>query len=166
MTEFMIFIFGIFGCSQQLADQNLFDKNFALIDDFEQNREKFTQDKYDLMDYSTDGGELISYHAKEKDYLVFDVWLFGETGKTHSTYWTDKKFNFKIIRTTRFDYDKPYYEGDYKVTETLHFLSYAGTSVKLYNSEKKEWDPALAPEMKDRKEELFRDLVKDLKLKK
>src|SRR5690606_31012618 len=43
---------------------------FHLIEDFEKHRNTFESDTFDLYEHSTDGGELISFHTKDKDYRV------------------------------------------------------------------------------------------------
>lgn len=140
------------------------DNNFQLIDDFENHQKSFRADTFDLVDQSTDGGQLIVYHNKNKDYLVFDIWLFGETGKVHATYWTDRKVNFKIIRRTDFTYDKPYYEKGYTVTESTEYLSYLDQSILRYDADKKKLDNALTNEKKTEGEDLFKAVTKGVKL--
>jgi hypothetical protein len=107
---------------------------------------------------------LIAYHKKDTDYLVFDIWLFGETGKIHATYWTDKDIKFRIVKRTDFSYDKPYYEKGYKVTETTGYLSYIENSVRRYTADKMELKHSLANEKKIECENLFKAVTKDLKI--
>ena len=154
----------IFGSQHNSAEQKVVDKNFALIEDFQKNQKTFRSDTFDLADQSTDGGQLISYHKKDTDYLVFDIWLFGETGKIHATYWTDKDINFKIVKRTDFRYDKPYYEKGYQVTETTGYLSYAENSVRRYAADKKELKDSLADEKKIECENFFKAVTKVLKI--
>lgn len=146
------------------VDQKVVDKNFVLIEDFEKSQRIFSSDTFDLMNQSTDDGELIAFHNKDKDYLVFDIWLLGETGKIHATYWTDKNINFKIIKRTDFKYDKPYYEKGYKVTEMTEYLSYLDNSVRRYNAEKKELKDTKTDEKKTECENFFKEITKDLKI--
>lgn len=163
MLQLIISIITILGQQHTPVYQKFIDKNFALVDDFGKNESVFRADTFDLIDQSTDGGKLIAYHTKDRDYLVFDIWLFGETGKIHATYWTDKKLNFKIIRRTDFKYDKPYYEKGYRVTETTEYLSYSNNSVRRYSVDQKELkDPA--EEKKIECENFFKDVTKDLKI--
>lgn len=145
------------------VDHNAVDKNFALIEDFEKSQMLFSSDTFDLIDQSTEGGELITFHNKDKDYLVFDILLFGERGKIHTTYWTDKNVNFKIAKRTNFKYDKPYYEKGYKVTETTEYLSYSGNSLRRYSADKRELKDS-ADEMKIESEKLFYETTKNLKI--
>ncbi|HAC25210.1 MAG TPA: hypothetical protein DCE81_09870 [Cytophagales bacterium] len=140
------------------------DKNFDLIDDFEKSKSTFRPDTFELFNHSTDGGQLIAYHTKDKDYLVLEIWLFGETGKIHSTYWTDRKLNFKIIKRTDFVYDKPYYEKDYKVTETTEFYSYSDSSFKRYNSDKQEIKNSDNSESEVKVKKFFADITKDIEI--
>lgn len=147
-----------------LTADNHPDKNFILVEDFEKSKGTFRPDTFELYDHSTDGGQLIAYHTKDKDYLVFDIWLFGETGKIHSTYWTDRKLNFKIIKRTDFVYDKPYYEKDYKVTETTEFYSYSDSSFKRYNSDKQEIKNSDNAESEVKVKNFFIDITKDIEI--
>ena len=147
------------------VDQKFIDKNFTLIDDFEKNLKLFRPDTFDVVDQSTEGGELIAYHSKDKDYLVFNIWLFGETGKIHSTYWTQyKNLNFKIIKRTDFKYDKPFYEKEYKVTEMTEYLSYSDKSVRRYSADKKELKDSTTDEKKKTEgENFFKEITKGLR---
>jgi hypothetical protein len=140
------------------------DKNFSLIEDFEKSKGMFRPDTFELFDHSTDGGQLIAYHTKDKDYLVLDIWLFGETGKTHSTYWTDRKLNFKIVKRTDFAYDRPYYEKDYKITETTEFYSYSGNSFIRYNSNKQEIKNPDNVESEKKIKDFFVDITKEIEI--
>jgi hypothetical protein len=183
MTRTILILFiclGLFSCSVKQSDTSSStsdsvetptlttdhhpDINFDLIDDFEKSKNTFRPDTFELYDHSTDGGQLIAYHAKDKDYLVLDIWLFGETGKTHSTYWTDRKLNFKIIKRTDFVYDKTYYEKDYKVTETTEFYSYSDNSFKRYNSDKQEIKNSDNAESDVKVKNFFADITKDIEI--
>ena len=164
MLQLLTLIILTFGQQLVSVDQKFIDKNFTLIDDFEKNQKVFRPDTFNLADQSTEGGELIAFHNKDRDYLVFDIWLFGETGKIHATYWTDKNLNFKIIKRTDFKYDKPYYEKGYKVTEMTEYLSYSDNSVRRYNADKKELKDSAADEKKVESENIFKETTKDLKL--
>jgi hypothetical protein len=140
------------------------DKNFGLIEDFEKSKGTFRPDTFELSDHSTDGGQLIAYHTKDKDYLVLDIWLFGESGKIHSTYWTDRKLNFKIIKRTDFIYDKPYYEKGYKITETTEFYSYPDNSFIRYDSDKQEIKNSDNGGAEIKVKNFFFDVTKDIEI--
>jgi hypothetical protein len=163
MVQLITLIAFTFGQPPVTVDQKFIDKNFDLIDDFEKNKKVFRSDTFDLAGHSTEGGELIAFHGKDRDYLVFDIWLFGETGKIHATYWTDKDLNFKIVRRTDFKYDKPYYEKGYKVSETTEYLSYADNSVRRYSGDQKELNDS-TDEKKMEAENFFKEITKDLKI--
>lgn len=164
MVQLLIFIFFTFGQSLVFVDQKFIDDNFTLIDDFEKNMKVFRQDTFNLKNHSTEGGELIAFSSKDRDYLVFDIWLFGESGKIHATYWTDKDLNFKIIKRTYFKYDKPFYEKRYKMAERTEYLSYSGNSVRSYSVDKKELKDSVTAEKKAESEDFFKALTKDLKI--
>lgn len=147
-----------------IFDQVTSDKNFNLIEDFEKDKGAFRSDEFDLSCHSTEGGQLTAFHNKDKAYLVFDIWIYGETGKIHATYWTDKNLNFKIVKRTDFKYDKPFYEKDFKVTETTEYLSYHSDRMRLYDSERKDLSNSLTIEKKKEYEEFFQEITKDLKI--
>jgi hypothetical protein len=164
MLQLITIIVLTLGQQHDSVDQKFVDKNFLLVDDFEKDQKTFRSDTFDLVGKSTDGGQLIAYHKKDKDYLVLDIWLFGETGKIHATYWTDKDMNFRIVKRTDFKYDKPYYEKDYKVTETTEYLSYADNSVRRYSADKRELKDSLAYEKNIETENFFKSVTEDLKI--
>jgi len=166
MLQLITLIILTLGQQLDSVEQKVVDKNFALIEDFEKNQKTFRADTFDLVGQSTDGGQLIAYHKKDRDYLVIDIWLFGEIGKIHATYWTDKDINFKMVKRTDFNYDKPYYEKGYKVTETTEYLSYQDNSVRRYSGDKKELKDSLADEKKIESENFFKVVTKDLKISK
>ena len=134
---------------------------FHLIEDFEKYKNTFESDTSDLYEHSTDGGELILFHTKDKDYRVFDIWLYGETRKIHATYWTDSNLNFKLVKRTDFIYDKPYYLGDYKTEEVTQFFSYQDGLVKRYNSDRQEITATDNAEHEKATRQLFDDIVND-----
>jgi hypothetical protein len=164
MLQLITLLILSFGQQYVYVDQKVVDKNFALIEDFNKNQILFSSDTFDLAGQSTDGGELIAFRNKDKDYLVFDIWLFGETGKVHATYWTDKNLNFKIIKRTNYNYDKPYYEKGYKVTVTTEYLSYSDNSVRRYSANKKELKDSETDKKKIESEDFFNAITKDLKI--
>ena len=160
MLQLLALILVTLGIQYSYVDQIPVDKNFALIDDFNKNQKLFLSDTFDLVNQSTDRGELIEFHNKDKDYMVFDIWLFGEMGKIHATYWTDKSSNFKLVRFTTFDYDKTYYEKGYKVTESTDYFSYTKKSVRRYGADKKEVKDVRTDEDAKEAESLFREAMK------
>jgi hypothetical protein len=164
MLQIITLIILAFGLQPISVDKESVDENFALIEDFEKNRKVFRADTFDLAGQSTEGGELIAFHSNERDYLVFDIWLFGEMGKIHAIYWTDRNLNFRIIKRVDFKYDKPFYEEGYKVTETTEYLSYSDTSVRLYNRAKTELENGRANGQKMKWENFFNEITKDLKI--
>jgi hypothetical protein len=144
--------------------QRTVDKNFELIRDFENDKGLFQTDTFDLAGQSTEGGELVAFHHKDKAYVVMDIWIFGEMGKMNATYWTDKKSNFLIVKKTDFAYDKPFYKKDLKITERTMFLSYTSSKVRSYDSERKELIDSQTTEMKKEYEAFFADVTKGLKI--
>jgi len=112
--------------------------NFDLIEIFETNKTKFNTDTFELNEHSTDRGELTVFHSSKVNYLVLDVWLYGETGKLNYTYWTDKEFKFKFIKQVKYVYDKPYYEDNFKIDTITNYLSYSNPEIKLFDKDKNE----------------------------
>lgn len=149
---------------KDIKAENHPDKNFSLIEDFEKNVQTFRSDTFKINNYSNDEGELTVYHNKEKAYLVLDVWLVGETKKIHTTYWTDKELNFKIVKQTTFLYDRPNNEDDYKVTEKTEFYSYTNNSFIRYHSGKQEIKSPDNKEIEMNVRGIFENATKDLKI--
>ncbi|MEQ8241000.1 MAG: hypothetical protein RIA69_17415, partial [Cyclobacteriaceae bacterium] len=116
-------------------------KDFELLQDFEKNKAKFgTPDTFELNNHSADGGELKVFHDKDFNYIVFDFWLYGETGKLNYIYWTDKNRNMevKFVKQLKYEYDKPYYEEGFKTDSIIRYLSYSDSKTKLFDINKKE----------------------------
>ncbi len=142
----IICIFLICGCTKKESNSILSTKvppnsnlaNFDYIKDFEKNKSKFTSDTLMLTEFSTDGGMLSISRSKEKEYIVLDFWLYGETGNLNYTYWTDTVFSFIIVKQSIFDFDRPYYEGAFITDTTIRYLSYDLTSIKLFDRYKQE----------------------------
>lgn len=147
-----------------VVDQGAPDKNFDLIEDFQNDKAAFRRDEFDLAGQSTERGQLVAFHHKGKAYLVVDIWIFGEMGKINATYWTDKNLSFLIVKRTYFAYDRPFYEKDLKVTEAATYLSYHSDKVKSYDNERRELSDSQTTEIKQEFEEFFKDVTKDLKI--
>lgn len=140
-------------------------KGFELIENFESNKAKFNSDTLELLDHSTDGGELIVYHDNEFDYVVLDFWLYGETGKLNYTYWTDNDFRFEFVRKINFEYDKPYYEKGFKVDTVTQYLTYSQSKYRLFDSDKNEiTDTKLVESTKIELEEFYKDVTEDIEI--
>jgi hypothetical protein len=161
LTTFLISIF--IGVSSAFGQRTV-DKNFALIRDFQDDKGLFRADKFDLAGQSSEGGELVAFHHKDKAYMVIDIWIYGEMGKINATYWADKKLNFLIVKRTDFAYDRPFYEKDFKVKETTTFLSYTPDKARGYDNERKELSDSRTNEMKKEYEDFFADVTKGLKI--
>ena len=130
-----LLIFCICSCSEKQKNKSkpenekVISHSSGLIDldyinDFESNKSKFKKKSYPLDDFSTEGGELTIFHFGEKEYQVFDFWLYGETGKLNYTYWIDKQFQFNFAKRTKYVYDRPYYEQGFKIDTITHYISY------------------------------------------
>ncbi|MCP4053101.1 MAG: hypothetical protein GY739_08540 [Mesoflavibacter sp.] len=143
-------------------------KDFELLQNFEKNKAEFgTPDIFELNDHSADGGELKVFHDKDFDYIVFDFWLYGETGKLNYTYWTDKNGNleFKFVKKLNYEYDKPYYEENFKIDSTINYLSYAGMKIKMFDFNRTEIQKAeLIDSTKNELESFFKDVTKGIEI--
>ena len=154
----------LFGHQAICFGQHITDENFTLIDDFVSNQPDFLSDTLDLVQQSTEGGQLISYQHDDKAYIVFDIWLFGETGKIHAMYWTDRNLKFKIVKRTDSKYDRPFYERGYKTTETTEYLSYVDNSVNCYDADRKLLKDSLVSRKQHDFEQLFKDAISEIKI--
>ncbi len=145
-------IFGFYSCVEkqkperktksvevEKTDFNL--KYFELLKNFEQNKEKFGKpDTFELNEDLIEGGELKVFHYKSFNYVVLDFWLYGETRKLNYIYWTEKDnfMEFKFVKQSKYEYDKPYYEKNIKIDTTIQYLSYSDQKIKLFDFQKKE----------------------------
>jgi hypothetical protein len=164
MKQLITFLISITVGQFFINDQTTPDKNFNLINDFQHHKSIFRTDKFDLAGQSTEGGELVVFHHKDKVYVVVDIWIFGEMGKINATYWMDKSLNFLIVKRIDFTYDKPFYEKDFKVKEMTTFLSFNSDKVKGYDNVRKELDDSQTTKMKKEYEEFFTEVTKGLKI--
>lgn len=139
------------------------DVNFDLISDFENNLHLFRADTFELFGESTDGGELIAFHTKNRDYVVVDAWIYGETGKLHTTFWTDRNLNIRLAQRTLYQYDRSYYEADFKTKETTEYFSFINNNFRLYDGEKRELRDGLAKK-RDEIQKSLADLTKDIEI--
>jgi hypothetical protein len=151
--------------SKPEIERNSEINDFDVLEDFIANKIKFTSDTFEILDHSTDGGELIVYHDSEFDYVVMDFMLWGETGKINYTYWTNKDLKFMLIKKVNYEYDKPYYEKGFKIDSVIKYLTYSQTTHKLFDSDKKEiTNKELADSTKKELEEFFMDVAREIEI--
>jgi hypothetical protein len=171
----ILLILGFFSCSnnQQVENINVansetaIDKeleDFNLISDFEKDRKIFTSDTFDLMNLSIERGELIAFHTSKKNYIVIDIWLYGEMGKQHTIYWTNKNIEFKIIKETRYDYDKPMNETDFKIKETTNYYSYSDSTFKVFDQNRHLIEDILFLTKRKEIDERFKEIIEEVKI--
>lgn len=145
------------------AELNYFD----LMANFENSKNEFTKDTFELNGISTEGGELIVYHSSKKDYLVLDFFIYGETGKLNNIYWTDNEFKLKFVRNAEFKYDKPLYEEGYKIDSVISYLSYQSQEIKMFDNNRNEINSKSLVESKAKELELFfNDVTKGIQINK
>jgi hypothetical protein len=171
-------IIGLYSCGEKQksekkteiveVEKTVFElKDFEFLQDFEKNKAEFGTDTFELNDHSADGGELTVFHDKNFEYIVLDFWLYGETGKLNYTYWTEKNgdMEFKFVKQLKYDYDKPYYEEDYKTDSIIRYLSYSDSKTKLFDINKSEiTEPEQIEKTKSELESFFRDVTKGIEI--
>ena len=172
MNKVLIFflLIGFYSCENKTKSSEIIKtvselKDFELIQDFEKNKAEFNTEVFNLIGHSSDGGELKVFHDKKFNYVVYDFWLFGETGKLNYTYWTEKKgkLNFKFIKQLEYDYNKPFYVDGYKTDSLIHYLSYSDSKIKLFDMNKSEIkEPAQIKKAKTELESFYKDLIKGI----
>jgi hypothetical protein len=172
----LLLTIGLFSCVEnKKTDSNTDTKteaetgsefnDFDLVENFKSNKSKFNSDTFDILDHSTDGGELIVYHDNEFNYIVLDFWLFGETGKLNYTYWTDNDFKFKVVKKVDYEYDKPYYEEGFKIDSVTNYLSYSQPNYRLFDSSKKEiTDREMVDSTKRELEKFYKDVTQEIEI--
>ena len=175
----ILLIIGFYSCGEKqksekntetvVVEKTVSELNdFELLQDFEKNTAEFgTPDTFELNDHSADGGELKVFHNKDFDYIVYDFWLYGETGKLNYTYWTEKNGNmeFKFVKQLKYEYDKPYYEEDYKTDSIIRYLSYSDSKTKLFDINKTEiTESEQIEKSKSELESFFRDVTKGIEI--
>ena len=172
----ILLIIGLYSCGEKQKSEKktesvkieklVFElKDFELVQDFEKYKAEFRIDTFELNDNSADGGELTVFHNKNFDYVVYDFWLFGETGRLNYTYWTEKngKMIFKFVKQLKYEYDKPYYEEGYKTDSIIRYLSYSDSKIKLFNINKKEiTESEQVEKTKLELESFFKDVIKEV----
>jgi len=100
------------------------DENFSLLDDFEKNKSLFKRDTFSLPEISNDGGRVVAYSAPEQNYKVFGLQLFGQPGKLHYLFVTDKDSNLKLVKELEYEYHKPGENNDYEVVKKVTFYTF------------------------------------------
>jgi hypothetical protein len=93
--------------------------------------------------------------------------LYGETGKLNYKYWTEKSGNmkFKFVKKLNYEYDKPYYEKDYKTDSIIRYLSYSDSKIKLFDINKTEiTESELIDKNKLELESFFIDVTKGIEI--
>jgi hypothetical protein len=174
----VILILGFYSCGEkQKAEKKtesleikktVFKLNdFELLKDFEKNKTEFGTDTFELFGHSPEGGELTVFHNKKFDYVVYDFWLYGETGKLNYTYWAEKngKLNFKLIKQLEYNYNKPFYENGYKTDSIIRYLSYSNSKIKLFDSQKTEINESeKVYKTKLELESFFKDLTEEIEI--
>lgn len=175
----IILVIGFYSCSKKQKTQKKIEgavveksfselKGFELLQDFEKSKAEFgTPNAFEINDFSTDGGELKVFSDKDFNYIVFDFWLYGETGKLNYTYWMNKNesMEFKFIKQLKYEYDKPYYAEGFKTDSIIRYMSYSGSKTKLYDANKTEiTEPKQIEKSRLEMESFFIDVSKGIKI--
>lgn len=110
------------------------NEHFALLDDFEKSKNSFKRDSFSLPEISNDGGRVVAYSAPEKKYKVFSLQLFGQPGKLHYLFVTDKDSNLKLVKQLEYEYHKPGEKNDYEPVNKLMFYTFDQKSFNVYDA--------------------------------
>lgn len=105
----------IYSCNRTIDDK------FPIISKFNTSKDQYKRDTISLEGFSLEGGELIVYH-KKSDTLVFDFFLYGETGKLNYTYFTDKNFEYKFVIKRDYRYNGLITNEKTKIDSTIYFI--------------------------------------------
>lgn len=113
------------------------DENFNLLDDFEENKNSFRRDSTSLPEISNDGGQVVVYSSPQKSYKVFAVQLFGQPGKLHYLFVTDRNANLKLTKQLEYEYRQPGEKKTaYEPVKKTTFYSFGDKSFKVYNADR------------------------------
>jgi len=130
----ILFIAGFF-VPQRFIYGQATDENFSLLDDFEKNKNSFKSDTFSLPEISNDGGQVVAYNSPEKNYKVFGLQLFGQPGKLHYLFVTDKNSNLKLVKQMEYEYHKAGEKKDYEVVKKITFYMFYPVSLRVYNED-------------------------------
>ena len=153
----ILFIAG-FVAPPRFAYSQATDENFSLLDDFEKNKNSIKRDTFSLPEISNDGGQVVAYNSPEKNYKVFGLQLFGQPGKLHYLFVTDKNSNLKLVKQMEYEYHKAGEKGDYEVVKKITFYVFSPASLRVYNE-----DRALIKENDGDKREKIEKLFQQVK---
>jgi len=112
------------------------NENFSLLDDFEKNKNSFKRDTFSLPEISNDGGQVVTFNAPEKKVKVFALQLFGQPGKLHYLFVTDKDSNLKLVEQMEYEYHKTGGKDNYEVVKKITFYLFDGISLNVYDEDR------------------------------
>ena len=125
---FSIILFN--SCEKKATD------NFTILSEFNQTKNQYSVDSTALENVSSEGGEIICYH-NNSDKLVFDFFIYGETGKLNYTYFTDKSLNYQFVVKRNYEYDRPIIEKNMKIDSTINYINHKPNKI-LYDQNSNE----------------------------
>ncbi|KFC22147.1 hypothetical protein [Epilithonimonas lactis] len=125
---FSIILFN--SCEKKVAD------NFPILSEFNQTKNQYRVDSTALENVSSEGGEIICYQ-NNSDKLVFDFFIYGETGKLNYTYFTDKTLKYQFVVKRNYEYDRPIIEKNVKIDSTINYINYKPNKI-LYDENSNE----------------------------
>lgn len=111
------------------------DENVALLADFERNRNSFKRDTFSLPEISNDGGQVVAYTSPEKNYKVFGLQMFGQPGKLHYLFLTDKDSNLKLVKQLQYEYHKPGAKDDFEPVKKTILYSFHNKEFNVYDAD-------------------------------
>jgi hypothetical protein len=143
-------------------------QEFQSLDFFEKNKSRFQADTFAITGKSKAGGELIIYHSPQMPLVIFDFWMYGEMGKMHAVFFTDQQQHIKLVKRTQYEYDKPFTEPEYTITEQTDYIVFKNEQATIYNAtrKKKDIDPYQTSQTGNSIKELFKELTEGINLTK
>ncbi|MFK5983649.1 MAG: hypothetical protein QM499_12105 [Flavobacteriaceae bacterium] len=126
----------ISACSNNTQKEEFQD--FEFEKDFEINKTLFSKDTFTINGHSTEGGEILVFQSKKRDYKVYDVWLYNEMSKRNTIYYVDKSSKVKLVKQATYIYDKPIYLEGATAKELVHYFTYHKDNFKYFSNLKLE----------------------------
>jgi len=140
-------------------------KDFEFEQDFEANKNQFSQDTLALNGHSTEGDELIVFKSNKRTYKVYDVWFYNEMSKRNATYFVNKSNNIKLVKQTTYIYDKPIYLEGATAKKMVQYFTYNKGDFKYFSNIKLEiTDEELKSKKRKELEQLFKTILQNIKV--
>jgi len=141
------------------------NQNFSLVDDFNRSFKVFKTDTLKIQNPAFSDGQMIVFHAINKDYLVFRIKTHLKSQEIHATYWTDRDVNIKIMERTEYYINK---ENVFEpqITELTVYYSYIEGKVEKYSRDRKQISGSFHREGQEKVKDFFKMMTDGLNLSK